>query len=164
MTEYRLDQPEQAELAASPRASSDYRLAQALVGALQALIPDYEVGLVADPRADRKSITKLRILVRPASWTQQAATRAYDEDQREVHVGVVGPCRAADMITLDAALSLCDRIRALWGCGGMLRDAVVCDEYQPTGTLKQQPLFDEQTLMQDNLFVANITLTYHRTN
>lgn len=141
-------------------ASKDYQLAQALKAELEAAFPTRTVELVADPRVNRQDLTpELIIRVRPASWSQEQATRAYDTDVREVHVGIVAPCDPTDLAAIDAALVLCDQVRALWGRNGALRTKQIAD-HQPIGQLKQVPIFDEQTLLSSELFVGNITVKY----
>lgn len=139
--------------------SKDYLLAKAVADALAVQFPALTVDLVGDPRADRKQLTALRIRVRPASWAQEPQTRAYDLDTREVHVGIVGACDANDTYAIDAALLLCDQVRALWGRGGAFRTMPMAG-HEPIASLKQTPLFDEKSLLEDKLFVGTITLRY----
>jgi hypothetical protein len=141
--------------------SSDYQLADGLVTELAAALPAYTVSLVGDPREDRRSLTELGIRVRPAAWTQEPATRAYDRDERQVHIGIVGPCKANNLTTLDVCLALCDAVRALWGQSGALRNKTI-EGHDPVGALSQSPIYDEASLLENHLFVGTITVTYHR--
>lgn len=139
--------------------STDYQLAEALVTRIAAALPAYPCELVGDPRAERKTMTDLRILVRPASWAQESQTREYDVDNREVHVGVVSPCNASDLSALDACLAVCDQVRALWGRDGALRFAAVSG-HTMVGVRQQSPIWDERMLLESNLFVGTITIKY----
>lgn len=142
--------------------SKDYLLALAITEALATWFPTRIVELVGDPRADRKELTALRIRVRPASWTQEPATRAYDQDTREVHVGIVGACDPNSTEAIDAALALCDQVRALWGREGPLRRTPLSG-HEPIAQLKQVPLFDDKSLLEDKLFIGTITVRYATT-
>lgn len=143
--------------------SEDYKLADALVTAIAAALPAYPVSVVGDPRADRKSITAIGIRVRPAAYEQQLAGRSYDEDVRKIHVGIIAPCLASDLTTLDGCLTVCDLVRALWGNAGALR-FMTLSGHDPLGVLSQSPIYDEPALLNDNLFVGTITVSYHRVN
>jgi hypothetical protein len=142
--------------------SQDYLLAQAITDALAVWFPTNTVELVGDPRAARKDLTALRIRVRPASWSQEAQSRAYDLDTREVHIGIVGACDPNDTEAIDAALWLCDQVRAMWGRNGALRTQPMAG-HEPIAALKQSPIFDEKALLEDKLFVGTITVKYATT-
>ena len=139
--------------------SKDYLLAKAVADQLTTLLTGQIVELVGDPRVDREDLVVLVVRVRPAAWRQEPSTRAYDIDRREVHIGIVGPCDPTDTYAIDAALALCDTVRALWGQGGALRNKVLAG-HQPMGQLAQEPLWDDRTLLGNELFVGTITVTY----
>lgn len=162
-TDYRPTAAELSELAEGPLASSDYRLAAAIAFELRQLIPHRACKLVGDPREDRESLSELALRVRPAAFTQEPATRAYDHDTRTVHVAIVGACRAIDLQRLDECLALCDQVRALWGRDGALRTKTIA-AHDPLGAIAQSPLFDEQALLRDNLFVGTLAVTYVQAN
>lgn len=162
-SDYRPTAVELAELAEGPLASSDYRLALAIVEQLRTLIPHRACKLVGDPREDRQSIKEIGLRVRPAAFSQQPETRAYDRDTRTVHVAVVAPCRAVDLQRLDECLALCDQVRSLWGRSGVLRNRQLAG-HDPLGALTQTPLYDEDALLRDNLFVGTMTVSYVQAN
>lgn len=137
----------------------DYALAKAVADAIAAALPAVPVELVDDPRASLKDLTELRIRVRPASWLADEGTRAYDITNREVHVGIVGACEASNRSRLNECLQLCDQVRALWGRGGALRTAQMAG-HERVGPLRQSPIFDEGSLLENKLFVGNITIKY----
>ena len=139
--------------------STDYQLAAALVAAIGATLPSRTVRLIGDPRADRKSITALEIVVRPAAWDQTEDSRENESDSRDVHVAVVGPCHAADLSTLDAYLAVCDEVRAMWGPDGALRDATLVG-HKWDGELRQSPLWNDELLLSQNLFCGVIAVKF----
>jgi hypothetical protein len=140
-------------------ASEDYKLADAIKTQLATLLSGKTVELCGDPRVNRAELTGLVIRVRPAGFMQESATRISDADTRQVHVSVVGPVDPADVYAIDTALALVDSVRALWGRNGTLR-AKVLSGHVPLHQIVQDPLYDEDELLESELFVSTIEVTY----
>ena len=140
--------------------SVDYELAAAIAQAVGTAISK-TVEVVADPRVDRESLSAARYVAMPASYEESPLNRGQDTETRQVHVGVVAPADAANVETVDDCLALVDALRALWRRGGALRGKQLAGhDWVPP--VKHSPLYDQQRLLQEKLFVGLLTVTYRR--
>ncbi len=146
-----------------PSTSIDYDLAEALTTQLAALLAPTPVEATADPTVRREAITALAVRVIPAAYTQRESEwRDVNDEERRVHVSIVGPAEAIDLASVKAGLILADQVKALWAEGGPLRNLVLVG-HTWKGPLKQDPLYRQDVLLQSNLFVATVQATYYKT-
>ena len=142
-----------------PTTSIDYDLADALAEILTSELTGVTVEVVADPTVRRETLSALCVRVIPAAWEQATEWRDENDDLRRVHVAVVGPADVSDLASVKAGLILVDQVKALWAATGPLRFVDV-DGHRWQGPLIQDPLYRQDLLLQQNLFVAIVIATY----
>ena len=102
-----------------------------------------------------KELDSLKVVVVPRNWSSEISTRAANENTAQVQVGFQQRTNPDDLSVVDGLMATVENVHEF-----LDRRRLVDDPAASWLGAEQDPLYDQEVLRQNRMFLAVLTLTY----